>query len=101
MPTEELYTQKCDNTNETNCFYFGCPHLDTCERRKQIKDFQKTTPIEETQMVLWNQLRSWLQHERDMANDNRYYSHGSAFSSVLDRMFLLENNQNKHTNKVG
>lgn len=100
MPTEELYTQKCDNTNETNCFYFGCPHLETCERRKQIKDFPQT-PIEETQMTLWSQLRSWLQHERDMANDNRYFAHGSAFSAVLDRMYQLENSTKTNQKKVG
>lgn len=96
----ENQTQKCDNTTETNCFYFGCPHLETCERRKQIKEFPKT-PIEETQMALWSQLRSWLQHERDMANDNRYFAHGSAFSAVLDRMYQLENPTKTNQKKVG
>lgn len=94
----EIYMQKCNTKNVVDCYYFECRFRDACKRHQQLKSTQTTTP---NFYALWRELRTWLQHERDLANDNRYYSHGSAFSSVLDRMFLLENHQKQETNKVG
>lgn len=95
----EIYTQNCDKKNVVDCFYFECRFRDVCKRHQQLKSTQTKTTS--NFHALWRDLRLWLQHERDMANDNRYYSHASAFGSVLDRMFILENSQKQETNKVG
>lgn len=101
MPEDEVYMQECDTVNENDCYYFGCRFIDECKRRRTLGNVPGQAVCQETFQKLWTQLRLWLQHERDMANDNRYFAHGSAFSAVLDRMFLLQNSQQTKQTKVG